>query len=378
MVEAEEWTLKQVQGDGVEARSIPLATGTLHLEVHRALWPLDELCDFAVRRNPKRAFLIVSKVLGRHIPAPPSLMRRSVRDLAAQVPDGLPGPFLVVGLAETAVCLGQTLFEDLARRPGFGGHFIHSTRQQIDHPLLCRFEEPHSHASAHLIYRPPGVDLGAVRTLILVDDEVSTGTTLTNLAAALLEHLPGCERVVAAALTDWSGGADWLARMPRPATCVSLLSGTLRWEPGAAPPPADAAAFSRAAPALGRMERHKNYGRLGWDGSALELPSFASSDHRLRVVATGEFTYPPFLLAERLEAAGHDVVMQSTSRSPALPGGAIRHASSCEDTYATGLPNVLYNADRADGRTSLICHETPPGSIDAALIAALRATCISF
>jgi len=364
---------------GEARRSIPLPTGNLHLEVGRACWPLDSLCGFAVRRNPRRAFLIVSKVLGRHIPAAPSLMRRSVRDLAAQIPAGLPGPVLVVGLAETAVCLGQSLYEELARRHGFAGHFIHSTRQLIDHPSLCRFEEPHSHASAHLIYRPVGVDLSAVRTLVLVDDEVSTGTTLANLAVALVEHLPACERIVAAALTDWSGGGAWLERMPRPAACVSLLAGRLRWQPGDTPSPADAAAFDQAAPALGRLDAHRNYGRLGWDGSPLALPAFEPGPPRpLRIVATGEFTYPPFLFAEQLEAAGHDVVMQSTSRSPALPGGAIGNILTFGDNYATGLPNFLYNAAPADGRTSLICHETPPGSIDAALIAALKATCISF
>jgi hypothetical protein len=373
----EEGPFDKLREAGVECRSIPLATGTLHLEVHRALWPLDALCDFAVRRNPRRAFLIVSKVLGRHIPAAPSLIRASVRDLAAQIPADLPGPVLVVGLAETAVCLGQSVFEELARRPGFTGHFIHSTRQQIDHPLLCRFEEPHSHASAHLIYRPAGVDLGAVRTVILVDDEVSTGTTLVNLAAALLAHLPSCERIVAASLTDWSGGGDWLGRMGRPAVSASLLSGRMRWEAGAAPP-ADAPAFDRAAPALGRMTQRHNFGRLGWDGSALPLPVPPPLKGPLRVVATGEFTYPPFLLAEQLEAAGHDVVMQSTSRSPALPGGAIGHILAFEDNYATGLPNFLYNADPAAGRKSLICHETLPDSIDPALIAVLKATCIMF
>jgi hypothetical protein len=245
--------------------------------------------------------------------------------------------------------------------------------------LLCRFEEPHSHASAHLIYQPLDVDLGAVRSLILVDDEVSTGTTLVNLANALTAHLPRCERIVAASLTDWSGGGDWLGRMARPAVSVSLLSGRMRWEAGAAPPPADSPEFDRAAPALGHLTQHRDYGRLGWDGGALPLPAFEPPPGRpLRIVATGEFTYPPFLLAERLEAAGHDVVMQSTSRSPALPGGAIGHVLAFEDDYATGLPNFLYNADPADGRVSLICHETPPGSIDAALIAGLRATCISF
>jgi hypothetical protein len=361
------------------SRTVTLATGTLHLEVERALWPLQTLCDFAVRRNPRRAFLIVSKVLGRHIPAAPSLMRASARDLAAQVPGDLPGPVLVVGLAETAVCLGQSVFEELARRPSFAGDFVHSTRQLVDHPLLCRFEEPHSHASAHLIYRPMDVDLAAIRSLVLVDDEVSTGTTLVNLAEALVTHLPRCERIVAASLTDWSGGGDWLGRMARPAVSVSLLSGRMRWEAGAAPLGADAPAFDRAAPALGRLAQHRNYGRLGWAGALLPLPDVdPPPGSALRIVATGEFTYPPFLLAERLEAAGYDVVMQSTSRSPALPGGAIGHMLAFEDNYATGLPNFLYNADGADGRASLICHETPPGSIDAALIAALRATCISF
>jgi hypothetical protein len=358
--------------------SIPLPTGILHLGVERAAWPLEALCDFAVRRNPRRAFLIVSKVLGRHIPASPAVMRASMQALAAQVPADLPGPVLVVGLAETAICLGQGVFEELNRRPGFTGLFIHSTRQQIDAPLLCRFEEPHSHASAHLIYRPDGFDLSAVRTLVLVDDEVSTGTTLANLAAALIGHLPRAERIVAAALTDWSGGSDWLARMPRPAACASLLAGCLRWESGTTAPTPDEATFDRTAPALGHLPHHRNFGRLGWTGGALDLPDVDPRAQRLRVIGTGEFTYPPFLLAELLAAEGRDVVVHATSRSPALPGGAIDRTLAFADNYATGLPNFLYNADPADGRESLICHETGPDSIDAALVQALKATCISF
>jgi hypothetical protein len=376
--ECEGQPFDKLRVSGLGVHRVPLATGTLHLDVHRAAWPLDALCDFAVRRNPRRAFLIVSKVLGRHIPAPPALMRASVRDLAAQVPQDLAGPILVVGLAETAVCLGQSVFEELARRPGFSGLFLHSTRQVLDHPLLCRFEEPHSHASAHLIYRPHGIDLAAVRTLLLVDDEISTGTTLINLAAALAGHLPALERIVTAALTDWSGAGDWMLRMPRPAERASLLEGTLSWEGGDAPP-ANASAFASAAPALGRLEQRHDWGRLGWDGGLLPLPSVCVAPGRaVRVVCTGEFTYPPFLLAERLEAAGHDVVVQATSRSPAQPGGAIRHSLAFRDNYETGLPNYLYNADPADPRESLICHETPAQSIDPALVQALGATCISF
>jgi hypothetical protein len=93
----------------------------------------------------------------------------------------------------------------------------------------------------------------------------------------------------------------------------------------------------------------------------------------IRIIGTGEFTYPPFLLAERLQHSGHDVVVQTTSRSPARLGGAIGSALRFRDNYGTGVPNFLYNVDAGDGRANWICHETPEGSIDPALVVALGA-----
>jgi Phosphoribosyl transferase len=203
---------------------IPLSAGILSIDVHRADWPLDALCDFAARDNPRRAFLVVSKVLGRHIPVKPSVMRRSFADLAAKIPADLPGPVLVVGLAETAICLGQGVHEDYVRATGRADVLtLHSTRQEVDAPLLTRFEEPHSHASTHLIYRPTALD-GAFanpRSLVMVDDEISTGTTLLNLATALVAALPSIETITAVTLADWSGIDTWLAKMPRPARVES-------------------------------------------------------------------------------------------------------------------------------------------------------------
>ncbi|HVQ08256.1 MAG TPA: phosphoribosyltransferase domain-containing protein [Allosphingosinicella sp.] len=355
--------------------AIPLPGGTLHLDVAHSLRPLDELCAFAVRRNARRSFLIVSRLLGRHLPVRPSAMRAAARDLAALVPADLPRPTLVIGLAETAVCLGQSVHEELVRT-GREAAFVHSTRQQGDHPLLCRFDEPHSHAASHLIYRPRDVDLGAVRSLVLVDDEVSTGTTLANLSHALVSVLPGVERIAVASLTDWSGGSDWLARMPRPAASVSLLGGSLRWQ--ARPAPAEGEAAPPPAGAFGTMPA-PDFGRLGATGPFVlpELPGLAPGS-ALRIVGTGEFTYPPFLLAERLEQAGHDVVVQAASRSPVRIGGPIASAMSFRDNYRAGVANYLYNATSGDGRRTIICHETPPGSIDPELVRALDATCLHF
>jgi hypothetical protein len=93
----------------------------------------------------------------------------------------------------------------------------------------------------------------------------------------------------------------------------------------------------------------------------------------IRIIGTGEFTYPPFLLAERLQQAGRDVVVQATSRSPARLGGAIATTLCFRDNHGAGVPNYLYNADPADGRANWLCHETPERSIDPALVAALGA-----
>ena len=359
-------------------RIVTLPTGRLEVSVDQARWPLDALCDFAARENPRRGFLVVSRVLGRHIPTAPATMRRSVRDLAALVPADLPGPVMVIGLAETAVSLGQTLHREWRARTGRDdAYFLHSTRQRIEAELLCRFEEPHSHASAHLIYRPQ-IAVPAPRTLLLVDDEVSTGTTLRNLASALVDRWPEVERIVVATLTHWSGDLAWLERMPRPSAVVSLLAGRLRWtpDPTATFPPA----FAVEAVSLGTMAEHVNYGRLGLrepvaTPPATPLPGGAGP---LRIVGTGEFTFLPFLLAERLEAAGRDVVVQATSRSPALVAGALRTKLAFRDNYGTGVANYLYNADAHDGRANWICHETPEGSVDPALVEALGAAVIGW
>lgn len=366
------------------ARTIALGAGRLHIDVTRADWPLEALCGFAARNNPRRAFLVVSNVLGRHVGVAPSVMRATFRDLAAKIPADLPGPVLVVGLAETAICLGQGVHEEVLRRTRRRDVlFLHTTRQRIAQPELCRFEEPHSHASSHIVYRPYDSKgrFAAPRSLVMIDDEISTGTTLANLATAVVAALPTIERAVAVTLTDWSLARDWTSAMPVPVAIESLLAGTLAWEgPCAATP---SARFADAARALGTMASHRNFGRLGRSDVAHECDSLADglalpAGAALRVIGTGEFTYPPFRFAERLEARGHDVLVQSTTRSPAHLDGALRTGLSFADNYATGVANHLYNADPNDGRINIICHETPDGSIDPALVAALSARTVAF
>ena len=51
-----------------QSKRIELPNGILHVTAQPDAVDIDELCGFAARINPKRGFLFVSKVLGRHIP----------------------------------------------------------------------------------------------------------------------------------------------------------------------------------------------------------------------------------------------------------------------------------------------------------------------
>ena len=353
--------------------------GRLEVAIDREAWPLDTLCAFGARRGSRRGFLVVSKVLGRHIPARPSTMRAAADDLAARLPPDLAGPVLVVGLAETAVCLGQSVHEAYIARTERGDVvYLHSTRQAADWPEFARFQEPHSHAPAHIVYEPADAAVAALalgaRTLVLIDDEASTGTTFVNLAAALTPRLPKLKAIMTGVLTDWSGG-DYVSRLPRPALAVSLLAGTLRWRPDEDRSPPDARASATAA-GFGAAPAGVNFGRFGRCDPASEGDAMAAvvapvAGRRILVLGSGEFTYPPFRVAEALERAGGDVLVQATTRSPVQVAGPIGCALTLRDDYGSGAPHFLYNQRRDPDRLTLVGHETPAGSLDPAFLAAL-------
>ena len=89
--------------------TVHLPTGQLTLS-GVAPEQVSALCDFAARANPRRGFLIVSKVLGRHLPTAPEALRAAAADLAVQIPGDLPGPVLMCGMAETATGLAQAVW----------------------------------------------------------------------------------------------------------------------------------------------------------------------------------------------------------------------------------------------------------------------------
>ncbi len=380
---------------------------------------LHELLGLALRRNPKRAHLLVSQVLGKHVPQRPSAVYAAghglgerVRALLGPDPDRADG-VVVLGYAETATGLGHAVADGVGGCP-----YLHSTRREV--PGLTPgggFEEEHSHATGHLLLpADPGL-LAGTGPLVLVDDEFSTGQTVLNTIRALHGRSPR-ERYVVVALTDMRSAADqdrlsaFAADLGTRVDLVALASGTVTLPPDVlaraaalldahdtAPPAPAAPGRPRAARvALGWPVGLPDGGRHGFlpaHRAALEaaLPALGGElaaalppgARRVLVLGTEELMYTPLRLAGELERRGLDARFSTTTRSPVLavddPGYAIRSRivfpAHDEPTDDGPRDRYAYNVAGA-GFDAIVCvvdseGDTPALHADDGLLAHLAA-----
>ncbi|MGC4973583.1 phosphoribosyltransferase [Streptomyces sp. DT199] len=169
--------------------------------------PLTGLLGLALRRNPKRAHLLVSNVLGKHVPQSPSVVYGYGVELGRRVRELLgaeeAGRAVVLGYAETATGLGHSVADGLGLAP-----YLHSTRRPVAGVATAGgFEEAHSHATSHLLLPEDPALLGGDGPLVLVDDEFSTGNTVLNTVRDLHQRYPR-RRYVVVALVDMRSAAD--------------------------------------------------------------------------------------------------------------------------------------------------------------------------
>ena len=385
-------------------------------------YQLEDLLGFAQRINPKRAFLFVSKVLGRHIPVAPSIMRGAFTDLASLVPDDLPEPILVIGMAETAVGLSAGVHQALQTRYP-NALLLNSTRHaqhgsDNNHALLTTFSEDHSHASQHLIYQSADnvtqAQLLASRTLIMVDDEASTGNTCVNVVTALRNAgLDQLEQVHLTTLVDWSlnqeghqhqdtadsddAMSDQIAkRLPNiKFQRHHLLSGAWTWTDAPNPEPISMPSVDTTEAGSHTLGDTGNWGRFptldstdGFDNYLLKFQTAfkvfnkqAQSEkeqsekenfdkkqlpQRILVLGSNEFVWLPFLLAEWLETQTQNstVNFSALTRSPIALGGAIKTMLSFSDNYGLGMTNFAYNVEPSDWDLIVLCVETSADSVD--------------
>lgn len=383
---------------------------------------LHDLLGLALRRNPKRAHLLVSQVLGKHVPQRPSAVYAAGYGLGERVrtllgpgagDSGDAGGPVVLGYAETATGLGHAVADGLGGCP-----YLHSTRRSV--PGLTPgggFEEEHSHATGHLLLpADPGL-LTGTGPLVLVDDEFSTGQTVLNTIRALHDRSPRGHYVVVA-LADMRSAADrdrlasFAAGLGARVDLVALASGTVTLPPDVlaraaalldthdTAPPAPAAPGRPAAArvALGWPAGLPDGGRHGFlpaHRAALEtaLPTMGErlaaalppGAQRVLVLGTEELMYAPLRLAAELERRGLDTRFSTTTRSPVLavddPGYAIRSriVFPAHDGPADDGPRDRYAYNVAGaGFDAIVCvvdsaGDTPALHADDGLLAHLAA-----
>ncbi len=473
--------------------------------------PVEALVGLALRRNPKRAHLLVSRVLAKHVPTEPGIVTAAGRLLALLVrqelhgaaegaagdavkgaaqgpvgtapqapfeavigeaaarlagllasdPDGdsarpdrdtmqmtsearetrearlsavtglcgllegqqtaLPGA-VTIGYAETATGLGQLVAGQL------GTYYIHSTRHAADGDGVAAygaFEEPHSHATSHQLLPTSRAALDLADTVILVDDELSTGATIVNTIRELHRTAPR-RRYVIASLVDLRSAADrgnldaLALELGARISAVALADGSIRL-PGTLA--ADAADLIRRLPATSPVPDGPRAGiplrgisrpdislpdtgrpaagqirvldlngvvppvrsaRFGIGGRpdpqqaagiaaalAASIDGGVAPGDRLLVLATEEFMALPLAAAARLQDLRPDVdVRYSTStRSPIAaldePGYAIRSAVAFEggDDAPDGPgPRFAYNFAHPEGLFDTVVIMAEPGT----------------
>ncbi len=354
-----QWSLEK---PGVHDARLP--GGRFTLTIEREELPFRDLCDLAIRDNARRRFLFVSRVLGRHYPVRPAVLRQVAAELARRLAQRLrKEPAVFVGMAETATTLGQAVFREFLAQGG-AGLYIESTRRGTDGEQAFGFAESHSHATAHVIHRPSREDdpedlLRTARHVVVVDDEATTART----AAGLVRELKA-----------WRGDSGpvfdaWLAVILRwkqsedNESCFtgieSLAEGKFTFSPeGALPeaPPANNRIDCRVT--AGRGVRH---GSLRPQSLPTEWDASARAGEKILVIGNGEYGFQPLLLAETLEAKGARTWIQATTRSPILAGGAIQHIRTFDALSGEGHPEFLYNVPDHHGYDRVIlCLEDPP------------------
>ncbi|MFC4036565.1 phosphoribosyltransferase [Streptomyces polygonati] len=336
---------------------------------------LHDLLGLALRRNPKRAHLLVSQVLGKHVPQRPDTVYGHGFRLGRRVRELL-GPAeadraVVLGYAETATGLGHSVADGLGTAP-----YLHSTRREVPGVAPAGgFEEEHSHATGHFLLPADPALLAGPGPLVLVDDEFSTGRTIRNTIRDLHGRHPR-DHYVVVALTDLRPPADrtaltaFASALSTRIDVLTLSTGTVTLPPGvlargqalvaAHEPPAERPApvgsllggpdgNSARRVELGWPEGLPDGGRHGFSPEHRErleaaLPAMGrrladalpDSARRVLVLGNEELMYAPLRLAQALQdalgtAEGEPettVRYSTTTRSPVLavddPGYAIR------------------------------------------------------
>ena len=167
-----------------------------------------ELIALAKRKNnPKRGFLIVNPLQGKHIPVSPEKPLKLFKKLASLLKDRYPNEMILfIGFAETATAIGASVAFNFSEQ----SRYIHTTRECVElSEKIVDFSEEHSHATEQKLFCSDWKSfIDGVDRIVFVEDELTTGKTILNFVEALKSggFIGGIEVAVASIMNGMNEG----------------------------------------------------------------------------------------------------------------------------------------------------------------------------
>ena len=298
--------------------------------------------------NPKRNFLFISKVLGKHIEAKPSICKEIGLKLARLIFDKEEKSYKnnekisVIGFAETATGLGMAVASYIKNC-----YYITTTRECITElKSILKFEEEHSHATTHKCFSLDKDKLVNSEKIILVDDEITTGKSMINIIKEL-KKVTNAKKFIILSILDWRNeeyrkAYDYLVNKENiNVEVLSLISGDIKVKDKTTYIDTNDEVINDTADVLNynvldRIDLKTSYekegesyllhtGRFGIEFNEIQaleskckdianrLQSLIESNKKILVLGHGENIYIPCRIASYING---DVYFKSTTRSP--------------------------------------------------------------
>ena len=201
--------------------------------------PVEDVIKMAKRHNnPKRDFLFVNTLLGKHIAVQGRdalMMHRALGDKVYELfkEKGWENKkVLLVGFAETATALAQNImFYSLKFKEKFPLNIVgytQTTREELPSNQYTNiaFEEEHSHATSQKLYFDKELDYDVV---LFVEDEITTGNTILNFISQFEKHQSGKDYAVASIL-NWQNDKDAKTFSEKGVKVAFLVRGKMKTE----------------------------------------------------------------------------------------------------------------------------------------------------
>lgn len=329
--------------------------------------PVEDVVKMAKRHNnPKRDFLFVNTLLGKHIAVSgveAIKMHQSLGDEVYQLflrKGWTDKKVLLVGFAETATALAQSLMYYVLRQkekfPLNIVAYVQTTREKISKNdfINISFEEEHSHATTQKLYFDPTLDYDIV---LFVEDEITTGNTILNFITQFEKYQSGKQYAVASIL-NWQNDTDEQKFVEKGVETAYLVRGKIKEE---LPQFSISEGYTldlfnkdaqyelelsatnnpRLPMTMSEFEKYEYFGNI--EGKILKkILATKPSEAEVLVIGTEENMFLPTVLASMLNA---DV--KATTRSPIEPsptaGYPISSRTILNSAYEGERTTYLYN-----------------------------------